>query len=115
MRRHLLSDSAVSPKASCQVAPPSPFLQTRSNWRRALQLEANGSVVMYTVRPQRETGLGAQLQYSLYELPALEVKLSFFNFGIPVITCDRLCGLVVRVLGYRSGGPGSLPGTTRKM
>jgi hypothetical protein len=27
---------------------------------------------------------------------------------------DRLCGLVVRVLGYRSGGPGSIPGTTMK-
>jgi hypothetical protein len=27
---------------------------------------------------------------------------------------DRLCGLVIRVLGYRSGGPGSIPGTTRK-
>jgi hypothetical protein len=27
---------------------------------------------------------------------------------------DRLCGLVVRVLCYRSGGPGSIPGTTRK-
>jgi hypothetical protein len=27
---------------------------------------------------------------------------------------DRLCGLVVRVLGYRSGGPGSTPGTTKK-
>jgi hypothetical protein len=26
---------------------------------------------------------------------------------------DRLCGLVVRVLGYRSGGPGSIPGTAR--
>jgi hypothetical protein len=26
---------------------------------------------------------------------------------------DRLCGLVVRVFGYRSGGPGSIPGTTR--
>jgi hypothetical protein len=29
-------------------------------------------------------------------------------------TYDRLSGLVVRVLGYRSGGPGSIPGTTRK-
>jgi hypothetical protein len=28
--------------------------------------------------------------------------------------CDGLCGLVVRVLGYRSGGLGSIPGTTRK-
>jgi hypothetical protein len=27
---------------------------------------------------------------------------------------DRLSVLVVRVLGYRSGGPGSIPGTTRK-
>jgi hypothetical protein len=27
---------------------------------------------------------------------------------------DRLCGLVVGVPGYRSGGPGSIPGTTRK-
>jgi hypothetical protein len=27
---------------------------------------------------------------------------------------DRLCGLVVRVLGYRSRGSGSIPGTTRK-
>jgi hypothetical protein len=26
---------------------------------------------------------------------------------------DRLCGLVVRVLGYRSGSPGSIPGTTK--
>jgi hypothetical protein len=25
----------------------------------------------------------------------------------------RLCGLVVRVLDYRSGGPDSIPGTTR--
>jgi hypothetical protein len=32
--------------------------------------------------------------------------LLFFN--------DRLCSLVVRVLGYRSRGPGSIPGTTRK-
>jgi hypothetical protein len=27
---------------------------------------------------------------------------------------DCLSGLVVRVLGYRSGGLGSIPGTTRK-
>jgi hypothetical protein len=30
------------------------------------------------------------------------------------IYIHHLCGLVVRVLGYRSGGPGSIPGTTRK-
>jgi hypothetical protein len=27
---------------------------------------------------------------------------------------DRLCGLVVRALRYRSGGPGLIPGTTKK-
>jgi hypothetical protein len=27
---------------------------------------------------------------------------------------DRLCGLVVRVLGYRSGGSGLIPDTTKK-
>jgi hypothetical protein len=31
-----------------------------------------------------------------------------------ILSIDRLCGLVVRVLGCRSGGPGSIPGTTRK-
>jgi hypothetical protein len=33
---------------------------------------------------------------------------------IVILIYHRLCGLVVRVLGYRSGGPGSIPGTTRK-
>jgi hypothetical protein len=35
-------------------------------------------------------------------------------FAIIMTYGDRLCGLVVRVLGYRSGDPGSIPGTTRK-
>jgi hypothetical protein len=35
-----------------------------------------------------------------------------FNYGLFI--WERLCGLVVRVVGYRSGGPGSIPGTTRK-
>jgi hypothetical protein len=56
----------------------------------------------------------------------LVIKLVYFNVWILilipvirvlVIACilsDRLCGLVARVLGYRFGGPGSIPGTTRK-
>jgi hypothetical protein len=36
------------------------------------------------------------------------------NIESHIFKKDRLCGLVVRVLGYRSGGPGSIPGTTRK-
>jgi hypothetical protein len=33
---------------------------------------------------------------------------------VTICLADRLSGLVVRVLGYRSGDPGSIPGTTRK-
>jgi hypothetical protein len=33
---------------------------------------------------------------------------------VAVLWTDLLCGLVVRVLGYRSEDPGSIPGTTRK-
>jgi hypothetical protein len=29
------------------------------------------------------------------------------------VELDRLSGVGVRVLGYRCGGPGSIPGTTR--
>jgi hypothetical protein len=35
-------------------------------------------------------------------------------FYLPYGQRDSLCSLVVRVLGYRSGGPGSIPGTTKK-
>jgi hypothetical protein len=41
----------------------------------------------------------------------------YFNQFIKIYfnSCmDRLCGLVVRVLGYISGGRGSIPGTARK-
>jgi hypothetical protein len=40
----------------------------------------------------------------------------YFNiiFLFRMYRCDRLCGLVIRVLSYRSGGPSSIPGTTRK-
>jgi hypothetical protein len=35
------------------------------------------------------------------------------NLVCVCVFVNRLCGLVVRVLGYRFGGPGSIPGTTR--
>jgi hypothetical protein len=42
-------------------------------------------------------------------------KFPNLSFWGSVSCCvDRLCGLVVRVLGYRSGGPVSIPGTTTK-
>jgi hypothetical protein len=56
---------------------------------------------------------------SLYEIQ-WRILVTIFNICRPNVFIsisklkDRLCGLVVRVLGYRSGGPGSIPGTTRK-
>jgi hypothetical protein len=38
----------------------------------------------------------------------------FFSFLILYTSGGRLCGEVVRVLGYRSGGPCSIPCNTRK-
>jgi hypothetical protein len=35
------------------------------------------------------------------------------KFRLPQAVGDRLCGLVVRVPGYRSRGPGSILGSTR--
>jgi hypothetical protein len=45
--------------------------------------------------------------HSYSALSTLRLQSEYYNI-------DRLRGLVVRVLGYRSGGPGSIPGTTRK-
>jgi hypothetical protein len=45
---------------------------------------------------------------------SLVTFLYFSSLNMVNHQLDRLCGLVVRVLGYRSGGPGSIPGTTRK-
>jgi hypothetical protein len=54
-----------------------------------------------------------QLPNSIYS--RLKYDDIFVNIIIIItIIIDHLCGLVVRVLGYRSGGPGSIPGTTRK-
>jgi hypothetical protein len=36
------------------------------------------------------------------------------NLFLNYFRTHRLCGLVVRVLGYRSRGPGWIPGTSRK-
>jgi hypothetical protein len=45
----------------------------------------------------------------------LTVNIIYFaDIFIPISQMlDRLCGLVVSVLGYRSGGPGSIAVTTR--
>jgi hypothetical protein len=47
-------------------------------------------------------------------LQCVLISVKRITFSFRNIVYDRLCGLVVRVLGYRFGGPGSIPGTTRK-
>jgi hypothetical protein len=48
------------------------------------------------------------------KIPTIIFKILKFEFNIlNSIMFDRLCGLVVRVSGYRSRGPGSIPGPTR--
>jgi hypothetical protein len=52
------------------------------------------------------------INYFIIIIPSI---IMFNGIIVVIITVsDRLCGLVVRVLGYRFGGPGSIPGTTRK-
>jgi hypothetical protein len=41
-------------------------------------------------------------------------QLDGISYNLVVDISDRLCGLVVRVLDYRSRGPGSIPGTNKK-
>jgi hypothetical protein len=50
---------------------------------------------------------------SVYIYKTIVWDMTPFNSVNAYKRFDRLCGLVVRVLGYRSGGPGSIPGTTR--
>jgi hypothetical protein len=60
------------------------------------QLGCNASVITY-------------LQNHVSELLSIVLYLSYCN----VDSRDRLCGLVVRVPGYRSRVPGPIPGATR--
>jgi hypothetical protein len=41
------------------------------------------------------------------------LQIPLLTFECLTQSLDRLCGLAVRVPGYRSKSPGSIPGTTR--
>jgi hypothetical protein len=51
-----------------------------------------------------------------FKLVILHMKNPFnkYIYIYLYIYMDSLCSLVARVLGYRFGGPGTIPGTTRK-
>jgi hypothetical protein len=55
------------------------------------------------------------VQVLRYELEGrtFNSRCGHWIFSIYLILPDRLCGLVVRVPGYRQRSPGSIPGTTR--
>jgi hypothetical protein len=59
-------------------------------------------------------GVGRSASMSVKRHSSLSFFLKRNNNNMLGVLLDRLCGLVVRVLDYRSGGPGSIPGTTRK-
>jgi hypothetical protein len=48
------------------------------------------------------------------QAPSLYFFVHALQIRNGVLNSDRICGLVVRVLGYRSGGQGSIPSTTKK-
>jgi hypothetical protein len=72
------------------------------------------------------TSLPAHSKYGYCEVPQPRTHCRHANWapyrvynGIvdllcPEVDSDRLCGLVVRVLGYRSGGPVRFPGLPEK-
>jgi hypothetical protein len=60
------------------------------------------------------TGSSEQCSCTVPNTYKIKKQCDFLAFNFYDKAYDRLCGLVVRVLGYRSGGPGSIPGTTRK-
>jgi hypothetical protein len=59
-------------------------------------------------------GGGIESALKLKETVTLPPPSDLYKHWYMLIGDHRLCGLVVRVLGYRSGGPGSIPGTTQK-
>jgi hypothetical protein len=48
-----------------------------------------------------------------FAFDADETILTMITISKTAAAGDRLCGLVIRVPGYRSKGPGSIPGATR--
>jgi hypothetical protein len=89
------------------------------NWIQ--QLPGIGLMVYVTVwwtcflRNDLDTVCWFRLNFSHVTRSVAWLFKQLFIYKISVsYKIDRLCDLVDRVLGYRSGGPGSIPGTTRK-
>jgi hypothetical protein len=68
----------------------------------------------YSIFVKFQVGFSVPLRITALQNMTRIVCCTFNGFLPRECRYDRLCGLVVRVLGYRSGDPGSIPGTTRK-
>jgi hypothetical protein len=106
------TDAAASGLSRSIVSrPPLPFSSyTRSHSRAKRRLRMTHA---HFFRPGTVTANPCWPRTWAYKINRNGNKDTTTNFGIH-ISQDRLCGLVVKVLGYRSGGPGLIPGTTRK-
>jgi hypothetical protein len=63
-----------------------------------------------------QTNIAGDKRFSWSRLQKIKYLFSSCRVQNIIFSClpdDRLCGLVVRVLGYRFGGQSSIPGTTR--
>jgi hypothetical protein len=56
------------------------------------------------------------MQYTRYKESTVLTTLTIYRFFVLkiILSISQSYGLVVRVLGYRSGAPGSISGTTKK-
>jgi hypothetical protein len=87
------------------------------NYRSPAQMQCKGAISTNLRALWRHSTNSYDMKWRLSrsvvrvnEIPELMVG---YKTSERLIT-DRLCGLVARVLGYRSGSPGSIPGTTSK-
>jgi hypothetical protein len=92
------------PQHSLNVSPLAP----KSRVFLLCTYSAANRIFHFSTSVSTETGLARV--YSKYT-----VRLKWAShIATAVDVKNRLCGLVVRVLGYRSGGLGSIPGTKKK-
>jgi hypothetical protein len=105
------------------------YTHTRTFTRGLALLKGRGCVCNVLRRAEAAYFAHSALVCSCHAVRACEAVINPLKLCVPLVSVvltfknclclvraffDRLCGLVVRVLGYRSGGPGSIPGTTRK-
>jgi hypothetical protein len=85
------------------------FLTRDYLWRLTLSEEQTWTWTVYVIP---DDGSRTCFLQAIFEKETTVNNIQNNNYAY--CKYDRLCGLVVRVLGCRSGGQGSIPSTTRK-